>query len=364
MLRHESSGGERRARKGAALPVALLVIVGMSILAAGSFSMIGSERKVADNTEAQLDAHTLARRGLERFVVSRAALGFTAEPPAAVESTTIAMPGGYADVVMRQVKQPVGTALPPVYVIRSRGVKTLGATTTVIAERTVAQYAEFDYGSVRAPAAWTALGGLQVNGTSAVVSGHDGCSASPTIGGVAVPNAGYVGSSSVPTGSPDIVYLGTTAQATGAVEIDWDGIVNGSAMPPDITLSGSAGWPSSSDWSNPNFWPVIRVNGDLDLPTDGRGTLIVTGNLTLGGSVSWRGLVLVGDALRSNGNNTVNGSVITGLNLKLGMSVSASDLGNGTKTYQYNSCDLASATSRFRKLVPYRNAGVDNLPAY
>src|SRR4029077_11875580 len=106
-----------------------------TVLAAASFTMLGSERRVADNNDAQLDAYTLARRGLERFVVSRASLGFTSEPPAAVESTTIAIPGGYAEVVLRQVKQQSGTAVPPVYVIRSRGVKTLGATTTIVAER-------------------------------------------------------------------------------------------------------------------------------------------------------------------------------------------------------------------------------------
>ena len=364
MRRHEFARGERRARRGSALPIALLVILIVSVLAAGAFTMLSSERKVADNNEAQLDAYTLARRGLERCVVSRASLGFTAEPPAAVESTTIVLPGGYADVVLRQVKQMAGAAVPPVYVIRSRGVKTLGATTTVMAERTVAEYAMFDFGNPRAPAAWTALEGLGINGTSATISGTDACSASPTIAGVAVPNGGYSGSSGVPTGSPGVQYLGTTAQATASVEVDWDGIVNGSAMPPDVTVSGSTGWPSSTAWSDPNYWPVIRANGTLDLPSDGRGTLIVTGNLKLNGSQQWRGLILVGGAVTSNGNNTVNGAVISGLNLKLGQSVSPTDLGNGNKTYQYNSCDVASAMSRFKKLVVYRNAAADNLPAY
>ena len=135
-------------------------------------------------------------------------------------------------------------------------------------------------------------------------------------------------------------------------------------MVPDVTVSGSTGWPTSTAWSDPNFWPVIRANGDLDLPSDGRGTLIVTGNLLLNGSQHWRGLVLVGGAITSNGNNTVTGAIFTGLNVKLGQTVAQSDLGNGNKTYQYNSCDVASATMRFRKLVVYRNAGADNLPAY
>ena len=365
MERHEVIRGGSRARRGAALPVALLIIVIISVLAASAFTMLGGERRVADNNEAQLDAYTLARRGMERFLVSRATLGFTAEPPAAVESTTIAMPGGYAEVVLRQVKVGTGTAVPNVYVIRSRGVKTLGATTTIMAERTVAEYAAFDYGAPRVGAAWTAMAGLSSTGSSATVSGFDACSGSPSVAGVAVPNVpGYSGSSSVPTGTPGVVNLGTAAQTSAAVQVDWDGIVNGGVMTPDVTVSGSTGWPSSTLWSNANYWPVIRANGDLDLPSDGRGTLIVTGNLRLNGSQNWRGLILVGGALTSNGNNTVSGAVITGLNLKLGMSVSASDLGTGNKTYQYNSCDVATATTRFKKLVPYRNAGADNLPAY
>ena len=364
MERHETRPADRRARRGSALPISLLVIIVVSVLAAGAFTMLSSERKVADNNEAQLDAYTIARRGLERFVVSRSSLGFIAEPPAAVESTTIALPGGYAEVVLRQVKQQQGTAVPPVYVIRSRGVKTLGTTTTVMAERTVAQYAMFDFGNVRAPAAWTALGGLGINGSSATISGVDACGASPSVGGVAVPNGGYTGNSGVPSGSPNVVYLGTTAQAAASVQVDWNGIVNGSAMTPDVTVSGSTGWPASSAWSDPNYWPVIRANGDLDLPSDGRGTLIVTGNLRLNGSQHWRGLILVGGAVTSNGNNTVNGSVISGLNLQLGQTVPPTDLGNGNKTYQYNSCDIANAMSRYKKLVVYRNAGADNLPAY
>jgi hypothetical protein len=31
------------------------------------------------------------------------------------------------------------------------------------------------------------------------------------------------------------------------------------------------------------YWPIIVINGSAALPTDGRGTLIVTGVLTFGG---------------------------------------------------------------------------------
>src|SRR6478752_5008295 len=101
MRRHErTSGGAPRARSGAALPLTLFIIVTLTVLSAGAFTMLGSEREVNDDSKARLDAYILARRGLEQFVGSRASLGFTSLPPAAVESTTVTLPGGFADVVM------------------------------------------------------------------------------------------------------------------------------------------------------------------------------------------------------------------------------------------------------------------------
>ena len=157
--------------------------------------------------------------------------------------------------------------------------------------------------------------------------------------------------------------MGTAPETVASVPLDWNAIVNANAIQPDIEYPGGS-WPSSAEWSDPDFWPVIRVNGDFSLPADGRGTLIVTGNLLISGSLNWRGIILVGGALTSNGNNTVDGAVISGLNTKLGMSVPVSDLGNGMKTYRYNSCDVASAVKGFVGIVPYKNASVDNWPAY
>jgi hypothetical protein len=331
--------------------------------------MIGSERKVNDDSKAQLDAYILARRGLEQFVGSRASLGFTSTPPAAVESTTIALAGGFAEVVMRQVRPPVDSTVPGLYLVRARGFKTVGGGVSgnVTAERTVAEYARFQYASLEVASAWTAMGGLQKNGGSGTLSGVDACGAKSAVAGVGVPHSpGYTqsgGGGSVPNGSPNILDMGTTAQTVSSVKVDWAGIASGNAIQPDIEYPGGS-WPSSTDFADAQFWPVIRVNGDFSVPTDGKGTLIVTGNLTISGSIKWRGIILVGGALTSNGNNTVDGAVISGLNTKLGMTVPVSDVGNGTKTFRYNSCDVASAVGAFMGLVPYRNAAADNWPAY
>ena len=310
----ESDGSGIGGRAGVALPMTLLMIVVLSCLAASAFTMVGSERRVVDNQESQVESYALARSGMERFLANRAALGFTSAPPAAVESARIVAPTGYVDVVLTRLRPPLGAGAPALYVLRSRGVKTVGRLTgTPIAERTIAQYAQWQSGSMQVLAAWTAMTGLLKSGGSGVVSGVDGCGAAPAVAGVAVPSVpGYTqaGGSSVPNGSPDILDLGTAAQTVGAVAIDWNTIVNGNAWQPDLVIPGSA-WPSAAQWADATYWPVIRVNGSYSLPGDGRGTLVVTGDLSVGGSKTWDGIILVGGVLTSSGTSTVNGAVVS-----------------------------------------------------
>ena len=79
-----------------------------------------------------------------------------------------------------------------------------------------------------------------------------------------------------------------------------------------------------------------------------KGLLIVQSNITFSGSGGiWDGILLVGGSLTSNGNNTMNGAVVTGLNAAMaGYTVTAADrtILNGNKTINYNSCSVTSAT--------------------
>ena len=68
--------------------------------------------------------------------------------------------------------------------------------------------------------------------------------------------------------------------------------------------------------------------------------------------------------ITSNGNNGVDGATITGLNIKLGQSLVQGDVGNGTKRFNYNSCNVAKAMGKWSQLVGFRNAWVDNWPTY
>ncbi len=136
-------------------------------------------------------------------------------------------------------------------------------------------------------------------------------------------------------------------------------------MTPDVSYP-SQSWPSFTD---PNAYPVIFVTGDMALPSSGRGTLIVTGKLTLNGNVNWDGIILVGNNLVSNGNNTITGTVVTGLDDKLGNganvdSVGIGSVGNGNKTFQYNSCSVSKALNKFGGLVPLSNVWLDDWSTY
>lgn len=353
----------RAGERGFAMVLAILAIalLGAGLMAA--FLLSGSERRSVTSQASQVEAFALAENGLERFLSNRAAYGFNSSPAGAYESTRISLTNGYADVVLQRVRPQVGTS-DGVYVVRSTGTSTAGALSGLpAATRTVAQYATWRASPMTVLSAWTSLTGMRKTGGSGTISGADACAAQPSVAGVAVatpPGYTQTGGASVPAGTPNIQNLGSSTAAAAAVRIDWLGITNGTSLTPDITIP-SGSWPS---FANASYWPIIKVTGNYALPGSGRGTLIVTGNLTISGSKTWDGVILVGGTLTSSGNNTVRGSVVTGLNVKLGQSPGQSDVGSGTKTYRYSSCNVASALARFTGLTALPNAWLDNWARY
>ena len=356
--------------RGVALLMAIFIVATLTMTLAAAFMMISSERRVIENTVAQVDAFTMAEHGLELFLVKRDSFGFTAIPPAVYESTRVNLTGGYADVVLERIRPSVSGS-PELYLIRSHGAQTgLQLSGTPLAERVVAQYAVWTTGTMEVRAALVGLTGIHKNGGSGSFDGTDQCGVEGALAGASVADPpGYTqsGGPPVPTGSPPVEDMDGYTGAADSVNIDWEGIVNGTALTPDLTIPGDA-WPS---FGNPSYWPVIMVNGDFNLPGDGRGTLIVTGALTIDGSKDWDGIILVGDWYMGDGNQTINGAMITGLNVKLGgnpdsaaAAIGQNTIGNGTKGIYYNSCMVASAVAAFNGLSTYSNAWTDNWPTY
>jgi len=349
-------------RRGFAIPVALLIIAALTIMVAGGFSLVSAERRSVADQKSQVTAFRIAEQGLELFLVRRDSLmaghpGFSHMPGSTPDTAVIPMTGGTATVTLTRLR-PVNGSQSGLFVVRSKGVETQGAYAgTPQGVRTVAQYVLWQPASMQVLAGWTALSGLQKNGAAGTIGGIDLCADSNAIAGVVVPmNPGYSGKV-VEVGNPPIDSV-----APDSVAIDWNAIVNQNAIAATITIPGQS-FPSAAQFADTTFYPIIRVNGDFTIPTSGQGMIIVTGNLTISGNTSWKGVLLVGGDITSNGNNGVQGATVSGLNVKLGTYVPVSTA-NGTKQYNYNSCEVAKSTMSSGALVTMRNTWVDNWVEY
>jgi hypothetical protein len=388
----------RRARRGFALPMAILVIAFLTITLAAAYAATTAEQVTNNSQRGESRAYMIAQAGLESFMARRNEPGFCKvcgfPPTVQFESTYVKLKSGIAYVTARRVRVATDKR-PAIYLLRSRGIDTtakaisgsaIGANGANLgnqyAERTVAQLVYWNVNQVQVLSSWTSVNGLDKTGSSGTISGVDNCGKKGTVAGVAVPTDDYSANGNfTPEGNPPIQFLGTQAQTNASIKIDWAGILLTDRIQPDYTYSSGAealaNWP---DFSNPNYYPVIRVNGDLTLDTyGGRGTLIVMGNLTINGNNLWQGIVMTGGTMTSNGNNTMLGATMSGLNelltpeqLAAANTISSATLladpppalAKGTKTFQYDSCEVAKAASGLASYSVYPNAWMDNFTTY
>jgi len=362
--------------RGATLPLTVIVLALMAVGVAITYTRISAERNIGGDSRARLGAFAVAQSGLNRFLSS--INGKPAGAPGAVQTVTYNdLPGGTAQVDMVMLRESTNTLLPAVYAITSRGTYTAARRFNALtppAERTVGTYALWTPAPFDLNAGVTSLAGFTANGSSSHYSGIDRCGATGTIPGVAVPGpsggaGNFNGALNTIDGAPEDVpiNIGTptpSGTAKDEVEIDWAAILAGTAFPPNYVYPGS-GWPAMA---SPGMldWPVVRVNGDLVMPGSGKGILIVTGNLTWNGTPNktWEGLVLVGGTLTGNGQSFIYGATVTALNVKVGIAVPDFDVGNGIKTWQYDSCSLTRALGKIGSIQRVRNGWTDTWSSY
>lgn len=390
-------------RDGFALPMALLVMIVLTAGIAAGFAATSAE--VVSNAAHRSDnrAYNMAEAGLEQFLNRRKETDFCknatghpagsstggvvsatlclvdpADPTADSEWTRVSLTGGYADITSVLVRKFIVDSLPALFFIRSVGVdssvKLSGGTSTVFASRAVGMYAAWTKQVVNVQGAWFALAGLTKNGNAGTIDGTDYCSAAngggkPAVAGAMVPNGGqFSGSTGAFAGSPPLDTTKTFAQIKSSVKLDWAGIRNG-AIQADFNVPSPDAFPNST-WftSNPNAWPVIKIHGVFTLPSPGRGMIIADSDFTISGTNMWDGVVLIGGALTSNGNNTTSGATLSGLNYLIdGLTPGGStdnSTANGTKTYTYNSCNVEKAANGLRIYKPWNNTWLDNVPVW
>lgn len=352
----------RADRSGFALPMTILLIGFMTAGVLAAFARTSSELQIVDDEMASTIAFANAERGLAQFF----ATGKVANP-----NVTYTYSNGTAAVTATLIHDAPGTD-PDTWLVRSIGTAT-GAPRKPVARRTVAQVALLTPMTMQVLSSWTSLSGLHKAGAAGDIKGYDECSGD-AVAGVATPTGMLTGKDDAISGEPQHLEYPSQEAMKDAIKIDWEGITNPAspAITPDIVLcvSGTHGfdpdwgpcgtWPTAAQWSNPSFWPVIVINGSAPLPTNGRGTLIVTGDLTFGGSDVWDGIILVGGKITDNGSGNIAGAVVSGLNVKKGWEVGESSKANGTKDYTYDSCKVSQATGAMAKFEGLSNAWVDS----
>ena len=288
--------------------------------------------------------------------------------------------GGTARVRATLMRPSVTKTDTAIWLIRSDAV-TLGGNGIPAGRRTVAQFAYRVRGRMQVLSTWTTLSGLIKAGSSGIISGADVCG-TDTLAGVALPDSTYTqnGAGTVIYGNPPINQMGTQTDMADSIKIDWAGISDPvtpliqadyivclpGTVGYDSRWAPCTGWPTVGKFaSDSTFWPVVIINGSYGpLPEKGRGTLIVTGDLTFGGSDDWEGIILVGQRIIDNGSGYIAGAVVTGLDVMKGMSVGQSSKALGTKDYFYDSCAVENAANNQSKLVQVPNAWVDNWTAW
>jgi len=376
-------------QRGFAVPTALLVIVVLTVILAAGFSLVSTERRTVDDQQAQVRALGIAQQGMDAYLRHPETQSFRPGrtvhlPPLNNDTAWVPVNGSdTAIIIPRIIRRSTLASVDTMYVISSLGVQgNNGLLHTPRARRAVAEMASWTGAFVPIKAGWMSLSGVVKNGASGTLSGNDAasppCGGPASVAGVSVPNTvlnggspqnGYTGSLSPLSGTPplDNTSLGGTTQSAAdsiaKTGIDWSRWSQGLDLPNVWRTADHGG--AFPDFSDPNYYPIVYVSGDLpDLP-NGRGLLVVSGSLTMNGNTHWDGIVMIGGGVTANGNDNVQGAVLSGLNAMLSPTpVPVASLGNGTKTIQYNSCEIKKALTGTKALVPRRGTWIDNWATY
>ena len=344
-------GGSPHGDAGFALAGVVLALIALSGLAAAGFLRANTDYRVSASHQAATRAFNLADAARSSFL-GRGRLRS--------DTVTYASPDGRAHAWLEPLLAVDDSS--SLYRLTTRGQHQ--SAEGLQAFRRVSSIVLHKVAGFSVNAAFTAPNGLLKNGTSGDVDGHDfaapgACSVAGTedVAGLAVPPGGFAqsggngngngGGGGTPAGfagNPAIDDTKSALQLLTETGINWQGLLDGSYAQADYIVS-SDGYPDFGTLPS-NEWPVILAdasNYSVGHNSSGRGTLVVQGDLTIGGNFSWDGLLLVGGKIISNGIERVDGAAFTGLNMFLGQNVGVTDLGNGNWNYHYDSCNVLNA---------------------
>jgi hypothetical protein len=294
-------------RRGTALPVALLVLLAASALAASGFLRAFLDSRTTENHAAAVRSFFVAEAGLNQ------ALATIGTDTAASSTRSYEIEGGTVVVESRRLLR-----LDPAREIR-----------LILAEGTYEQGRE-------------ASARRTVAGTDAVA-------------GLAVLPGGFLGDTAALSGRPPLLSLPATGATPSSSGVDWRNASRQEFVEPEHLISGA--W-SPQPVTNPDEWPVtyaLPSAPPLTGTVTGRGTLIVSGDLTVTGELRWSGLVLVAGSIAVSGHLDVAGAVAVGLDAEGGAMTGRSNL-SGAVDIRYDGCAVSRAAARLAR-GPLRRPG-------
>ncbi|HEX9631527.1 MAG TPA: hypothetical protein VGA02_03600 [Gemmatimonadales bacterium] len=353
-------------RRGFALPAVILLVALLTVLLTSGLTRARVEHQLAEASDETAAALAIAQSGLQTY------FGTVVTLPADGDSTRINVTGGFANVITHLVRRPADTTQRILYLVRSTGIViNPGVGPTPQAQRTVAQFAEWEYGYILRRGVLTAANGqrhLNNNSDPArlEVNGNDQCGVDAPIPGIRTPDLAWAGPADPDTsivGAPGIIVAGTGPTTAAETLIDWAGALGGS-LTPDY----------SSFQNGSTAYSIQRIAGALTLSgtNSGTGLLVVGDSLVVrGASFTFDGIVLVGGRILFEADyQRINGLVVTGLNEQLGVDPARTHTGgappqNRRDVYlYYDACKVDSALAAVSGLAPVRNAWLDTWATY
>jgi Tfp pilus assembly protein PilX len=353
-----------RNERGIALVIAIVALVVIGAIVAGTFFISTLEQRTSFNTVQTTQAFEAAEAGLQEATANWDVSWNTMAPGASTSWSTTTSLGGSAASYRYTVKN----LNDQIFLLTSEGSKD-GAT------QTLASLIRLVTTPVNVGAAVTSGGNSQVGGNAAI-DGRDtipagwtrspACPHSPDMAGIR--SSGTIGTNGTPA-----IY-GTPAKVEHDAGVTTDlfqspfqqlkqqatlsfagGNGQGNYVTFPTTAPTTTGSPAKCNRTDVNNWgeplrsgtyvpectsyaPVVYINGNAKFISAGRGQgiLLVEGDLSIAGGFQWVGLVIAtGEVKTGNGTSNVTGAILA-QNADIGDQTSFS----GTPVVSYSKCAL------------------------
>ena len=147
-------------------------------------------------------------------------------------------------------------------------------------------------------------GSMSFQGNSFYIDGHDHnptapydtVTGSPSLPGIATPNDPNAISSNLNAQQQDNVEGsgGDPSVQSSSYNLDLQAMADAWSLMADLTFNGSLNNPSTAGWGDMTTLKIVHVKGDLSLQgsNSGAGVLIIDGDFHLGGSFNYNGVII------------------------------------------------------------------------